>query len=155
MAPEDAGAACSGAGAERATRGAARPGRGAGRIFKRLPICCRPVRGLFTKTNVAIILAVGLLAAILIAATTGGIGKDDVPSDDVVVVDGNGISNDDFSRAMDQAAKQQGRQAAPNPGDPQYETIRDAALGDLLDIAWIQGEAEDQGISVSDREVQQ
>jgi parvulin-like peptidyl-prolyl isomerase len=113
------------------------------------------VKGLFTKTNIAIGLAVALLAAVLIAAATGGITKDSVPSDDVAVVNGTPITNDQFAAAMKQSALQQGLQAAPNPGDPQYTTIRDAALGDLLDIAWIQGEAKDQGIEVSDREVQQ
>jgi foldase protein PrsA len=113
------------------------------------------VKGLFTKTNIAIGLAVALIAAILIAATTGGITKDSVPSNDIAVVKGTPITNDQFAAAMKQSALQQGLQAAPNPGDPQYTTIRDAALGDLLDIAWITGEAKDQGIEVSDREVQQ
>ncbi len=113
------------------------------------------MKGLFTKTNIAIALAVALLAAVLVAATTGGIGKDSVPGDDVAVVDGDSITNDQFARAMDQSAKQQGLPAAPNPGDPQYETIRDAALGDLFDAAWIEGEGEEQGVAVSDREVEQ
>jgi foldase protein PrsA len=113
------------------------------------------VKGLFTKTNIAIGLAVALLAAVLIAATTGGITKDSVPSDDVAVVNGNPITNDQFATAMKQAALQQGLPAAPNPGDPQYTTIRDAALNDLLDAAWIQGEAKDQGVEVTDTEVQQ
>jgi parvulin-like peptidyl-prolyl isomerase len=113
------------------------------------------VKGLFTKTNIAIGLAVALLAAVLIAATTGGITKDSVPGDDVAVVDGNGITNDQFAAAMKQSALQQGLQAAPNPGDPQYDTIRDAALGDLFDIAWIQGEAKDQGVEVTDTAIQQ
>jgi foldase protein PrsA len=113
------------------------------------------VKGLFTKTNIAIGLAVALLAAVLIAAATGGVTKDSVPSGDVAVVNGTPITNDQFAAAMKQSALQQGLQAAPNPGDPQYTTIRDAALGDLFDIAWIQGEAKDQGIEVTDTQVQQ
>jgi foldase protein PrsA len=113
------------------------------------------VKGLFTKTNIAIGLAVALLAAVLIAATTGGVTKKSVPGDSIAIVKDTPITNAQFTNAMKQSALQQGLQAAPKPGDPQYTTIRDAALGDLLDIAWIQGEAKDQGVEVTDTQVQQ
>lgn len=124
-----------------------------------------------TKPRIAIALGVFVVASIVIAAATGGIGKASVPKDAVAVVDhvtvpsGTGVAGDppfikdgvitqaDFQRALQQAALRQRVTTVPQPGDPQYTTLRDQALGDLFDIAWITGEAKDQGISVSDRRV--
>ncbi len=111
--------------------------------------------GAFTKQRVAIGLGAVLVLAVVLVAVTRGIGDASVPSDDVAVIDGNDITKAEFDRSLEQAAKRQGLQQAPTPDSPQYQAIRDQALGDLFDIAWIQGEAEDRGISVSDREVQQ
>ena len=108
----------------------------------------------FSKTRVAAVLGVLLVVAIVIAALTGGITHANVPSDAVATVDGDDISKADFDRALEQTAKQQGVTQVPSPGDPQYEQLRDQAMGTLLDTAWIQGEAEDQGVTVSDRQIQ-
>ena len=120
----------------------------------------------FTKTRVAIGLGTILVIAIGLVAATSGLGDDSVPGDDVAVVDADvnaeaagiedgKISKEGFDRSLEQAAKRQGLQQAPTPDSPQYTAVRDQALGDLLDIAWIEGEAQDRGISVSDREVQE
>jgi parvulin-like peptidyl-prolyl isomerase len=93
--------------------------------------------------------------AVAAIAIFGDLGHDDVPDDAVAVVDGNAISQADFDRALDQAAAQQGLPEAPPPDDPQYEALRDQALNSLLDTAWIEGEGDEQGIEVTDREVQQ
>jgi parvulin-like peptidyl-prolyl isomerase len=106
------------------------------------------------KRNVAIALGAFLVILIVGFAVAQGIG-DDNPSDDAVaVVDGDEISQEDFDTAMLQAAKRQGLQQAPTEDNPQFTVIRDQALGDLFDIAWIQGEAEDRGIEVTDTEIQ-
>ena len=119
-----------------------------------------------------------LFATLLIALFAGfaiaqGIGKPSVPSDAIIVVtdapgevrtvtdchgkkvedDPGTITKDELDCAIQQTAAQGGLAKVPKPGDPQYEDLRNSAIGDLLDAAWIQGEAADRGISVSKRQV--
>lgn len=99
-----------------------------------------------------------LVLMVVLVAATSGFGKDDPSGDSVAVVDGQEISQEDFDRALAQAAARQGAGSncqPPAEDDPQYETLRDEALNDVLDQEWISGEAEEQGVSVSDREVQE
>jgi len=42
---------------------------------------------------------------------------------------------------------------APQPGDPKYKKTEEAALGEILDQIWIEGEAEELGIVVTDNEI--
>lgn len=95
---------------------------------------------------------------VVLVAATSGFGKDDPSGDSVAVVDGQEISQEDFDRALAQAAARQGAGSncqPPAEDDPQYEALRDEALNDVLDQEWILGEAEERGVSVSDREVQE
>ena len=100
-------------------------------------------------------LAVFLVAFFVVVAIAQGIGNPSVPSDDVAVVedapDGN-ISKDEFDTALEQTAAGQ-QIKVPSPDSPQYATIRDTALSNLITTRWIAGEAEDRGISVSDTEI--
>jgi len=100
--------------------------------------------------------AFGAFLVILVVgfAIAQGIGDDNPSGDDVAVVDGQAISQEEFDTALLQAAKRQGLQQAPAEDNPQYQVLRDEALGDLFDIAWIQGEAEERGIEATDTEVQ-
>jgi foldase protein PrsA len=123
------------------------------------------MRAGINRTWVAIGMGTALVVLFLIFAVTQGIGRAGVPSGDVAVVEDTNvdapaagiqdgkISQEGFNRALEQAAKRQGLQKVPAPGDQQYTTLRDQALGDLLDIIWIEGEAQDRGITVSSREV--
>jgi len=110
--------------------------------------------GLFAKRNVAILLGALLVLGVVLIAVIQGIGKDDVPSDGVAVVDGNEITQADFDTAFQQASSQAGLPQPPAPGDDQYQQVRDQALSALLDSAWIEGEGERQGVEVTDKEVQ-
>jgi parvulin-like peptidyl-prolyl isomerase len=110
--------------------------------------------GFFSKRNVAILFGAILVLGIVLIIAIQGVGKDDVSSDGVAVVDGEEISQADFDTAFQQAAQQTGLPTPPAPGDEQYEQVRDQALSTLLDTAWIQGEAERQGVEVTDKEVQ-
>ncbi len=99
-----------------------------------------------------------LVLMVVLVAATSGFGKDDPSGDSVAVVDGQEISQEDFDRALAQAAARQGAGSncqPPAEDDPQYEALRDEALNDVLDQEWILGEAEERGVSVSDREVQE
>lgn len=110
--------------------------------------------GLFSKRNVAILLGAVLVLGVILIAVIQGLGKEDVPSGGVAIVDGDEITQEDFDTAFQQAASQSGLQTPPAPGDDQYEQVRDQALSTLLDSAWILGEAERQGVEVTDKEVE-
>jgi foldase protein PrsA len=85
-----------------------------------------------------------------------GLGAPDVPSDAVAVVDDapdGTVTKTDFDAALQQQATMQGLKKIPDPSDPQYASLRDAAMSDVLLSRWVQGEAEDRGITVSDTEI--
>lgn len=110
--------------------------------------------GISSKTA-AIVLGAALVVIVAIVAVTTDLGTESVPDGAVAVVDGEEISVEDFETALAQSAAAQQLDAPPAPEDPQYEAIRDEALNSVLDTAWIQGEASERGVEVSDREVQQ
>jgi foldase protein PrsA len=94
-----------------------------------------------------------------IAIANGGVTQPSVPSGDVALVqevpNGLGdISQKDYDATFFQTWKRGGLQKAPKPGDAQYQQVREAALNDLLDQAWLSGEAKELGVDATDREVQ-
>jgi foldase protein PrsA len=94
-----------------------------------------------------------------IAIANGGVTHPSVPSGDVAVVeevpDGLGdISQEDYDRTFVQTWKRGGLQKAPKPGDAQYDQVHEAAINDLLDQAWLTGEADELGIDATEREIQ-
>jgi foldase protein PrsA len=106
------------------------------------------------------LLAFGLLLFLLFLgfAAVQGIGDPSVPSGDVAVVEdtpeGIGtLSEKEVERSIAQAAAQAGLKPVPKPGDPQYDELKESALGEALDRIWIQGEAAEMGIAVSKQEV--
>jgi parvulin-like peptidyl-prolyl isomerase len=108
------------------------------------------------KRLYAAVLAGALLITTLGFAVGRGLGAPSVPSGDVALVqdapDGH-ISQAEFNRALVQAAARQGVKQVPKPGDQGYDTLRDLAMSDVILTRWVQGEAEERGISVSDTEV--
>jgi foldase protein PrsA len=96
------------------------------------------------------------IALFVIVALAQGIGDPSVPSGDVAVVedapDGD-VTQEEFDAALEQAARRQGVPQPPPPDNPQYAALRDAAMSDLLLARWVQGEAEERGITVSDTEI--
>jgi parvulin-like peptidyl-prolyl isomerase len=102
----------------------------------------------------------GALFVVLFAgyAIAQGLGHPSVPSGDVAIVqhvpdDIATVSEADFKRALLQQAAQGKLKKAPQPGDDKYEELKTAALGELLDTIWIQGEAEELGISVTPKQI--
>lgn len=94
----------------------------------------------------------------LIFAIAQGIGHPSVPSGDVAVVedapDGlSPITEAQFQHALVQAAAEKKVTPVPKPGDKNYEELQEAALGNLLNSIWLQGQAEEMGISVTPKEV--
>jgi len=106
------------------------------------------------------LLAFGALFILLfvIFAIAQGIGDPSIPSDAVAVVEdappGLGtITKADFQHALVQTSAQKQEKSVPKPGDAKYEELKSTALGELLDAIWIQGQAEEIGISVTDKEI--
>lgn len=102
----------------------------------------------------------GALFVILFAgyAIAEGIGHPSVGDGDVAIVehvpdDVGTVTETDFRRALLQQAAQGGLKKAPKPGEKKYDELKEAALSELLDSIWIQGEAEELGISVTPKEI--
>jgi foldase protein PrsA len=102
----------------------------------------------------------GALFVVLFAgyAIAQGLGHPSVPSGDVAIVqhvpdDIGTVSEADFKRALLQQAAQGKLKAVPKSGTKKYEELKSAALGELLDTIWIQGEAEELGISVTPKQI--
>jgi parvulin-like peptidyl-prolyl isomerase len=109
-----------------------------------------------SKRIVAIVLAVLLVGGVALAAATVGLGKPAIPDGDVAVVDGvegGTVSQEDFDRGLEQAAAQLGLKEVPPPDDPQYQGLLDQAMQELLLALWVEGEAADRGITVTDEEI--
>jgi parvulin-like peptidyl-prolyl isomerase len=102
----------------------------------------------------------GALFVVLFAgyAIAEGLGHPSVPDGDVAIVQNvpdelGSVSEADFKRALLQQAVQAQLKKAPQPGDDKYEELKEAALGELLDTIWIQGEAEELGIAVTPKQI--
>ncbi len=106
------------------------------------------------------LLGFGALFVILFAgyAIAEGIGHPSVPEGDVAIVqsvpdDIGSVSEAEFKRAVVQQIAAGGLKKPPKNGSKKSEELRDAALGELLDAIWIQGEAEELGISVTPKQL--
>jgi hypothetical protein len=123
-------------------------------------------RGFLSKRNLAIIFGAALVLTVAITAAAIGVGHPSVPSDDVAVIDDASIdvpglvedghiSQANFNRFLLQTAKQNNLQAVPQPSNPQYKQLKDQAMQSALQIAWIVGEANRQGLTFTDTQVNQ
>jgi peptidyl-prolyl cis-trans isomerase C len=122
--------------------------------------------GFLSKRNLAIIFGAALVLTVAITAAAIGIGHPNVPSDDVAVIDDDSINVDglfedgvmsktDFDRFLGQTAKQNNLPSVPPPSDPQFKQLKDQAMQSALQIGWIVGEANKQGLSFTDTQIQQ
>ncbi len=99
------------------------------------------------------------VALFVIVAIAEGIGQPTVPDGAIAVVEGvddppgETISKEEYERGLVQAAARQGLREVPPADDPQYELLAEAAESDLILARWVNGEAEERGIEVTDREI--
>jgi parvulin-like peptidyl-prolyl isomerase len=110
-------------------------------------------------------LALILFAAIFILLFVGfaigqGLGSPSVPSGDVAKVQNvpdeiGTVSQDEFDHVMEQQEAQSKLKKPPAPGSKKYEEMKGAALGELLDQIWITGEAEELGVKVTNKQVEE
>ncbi len=112
-------------------------------------------------------LAISLTALTLTFGAFGCAGQSESPSlenpknDDepVALITGvpepwTEISKAKFDMAFLQAWKRSRLAAAPKKGDVQFERVKEKAMDDLLDQAWLTGQASELGITASNRQVQ-
>lgn len=96
------------------------------------------------------------VALFVIVAAAQGLGEPSVPDGAIAVVEDapNGtVTKEEFDRALVQAAARQGIKEVPATDDPQYQLLADAAEADLILARWVLGEAEERGIEITDREI--
>jgi parvulin-like peptidyl-prolyl isomerase len=108
-------------------------------------------------------LALVVFAALFVVLFVGfaiaqGIGQPSVPSGDVAIVKGvpdeiGTISEAELKRGVLQQVASGKLKKAPKPGEKKYEELQAAALGELLDSVWIQGEAEELGIEATPKQI--
>jgi len=106
---------------------------------------------LFGSAALLILLFVGF-------AIAQGIGHPSVPSGDVAVIEdapeGLGtITEKDLKHVVEITAASSGVKPLPKPGEEKYEELQKAALSELFNAIWIQGQAEEMGFSVTPKEV--
>jgi parvulin-like peptidyl-prolyl isomerase len=106
------------------------------------------------------LLVFGVVFVVLFAgfAIEQGIGSPSIPSDAVAIVedapDGLGtVTKVEYDKALLQTATTAGLKTPPKPGDAKYEELKEATLGALLDTIWIQGQAAEMGITVTDKQL--
>ncbi len=93
-----------------------------------------------------------------IVAISEGIGSPSVSSGNVAVIeDAPGDTGDitvaEFEHALEQSAAQAQLKEVPKPGDPQYDELKETALNAVLESIWLQGLAEEMGITATDAEL--
>jgi hypothetical protein len=103
-----------------------------------------------------------VLALAVVLTTAGyavfrGLGNPSIPSNAVAVVQDapNGtVTKAEFTAALPRELVNLQLPKLPKPGTPQYTTLQQSAMSDLLLERWIEGEAQERGIEVSPTLVQ-
>jgi parvulin-like peptidyl-prolyl isomerase len=91
-------------------------------------------------------------------AIAQGLSGPSVPSGDIAAISGvpddvGQISEAEYKLAVAQQVANGEPKKIPKPGSEEAEALKEAIMGQLLESAWIQGEAEELGISVTDKEI--
>jgi parvulin-like peptidyl-prolyl isomerase len=106
-----------------------------------------------------VLFAVAFIALFVIFAVAEGLGAPSVPSGDIALVSSapakfEHISEADYKTAVQQQEAQASLKKPPKAGSKKAEELHKAAIGELLQSAWIFGEAEELGIKVTQKEVE-
>jgi len=93
-------------------------------------------------------------------AVSQGLGSPSVPSGDVAKVQDvpdelSAVSKEEFDHVMAQQLAGAKLKKAPAPGSKKYEEMSKKALEELLDQIWITGEAEELGVKVTNKQVEE
>jgi parvulin-like peptidyl-prolyl isomerase len=99
------------------------------------------------------------IALFVVFAVAQGLGKPSIPSGDIALVTSvpselGHISEASYKKSLLQQEAQSGAKKAPKPTSKKGEELHTAAIGELLNKAWIFGEAEELGIELTKKEVE-
>jgi parvulin-like peptidyl-prolyl isomerase len=99
------------------------------------------------------------IALFVVFAVAEGLGKPSVPKGDIALVthvpsEIGHISEAAYKTSLLQQTAQSGQKKAPKPGSKKGEELHKAAIGELLNKAWIFGEGEELGIELTKKEVE-
>jgi parvulin-like peptidyl-prolyl isomerase len=102
------------------------------------------------------VIFIGLFAVFAVAE---GLGQPSVSSGDAALVKGapsgdSTISEAAVRKAVLQQASQAGQKKIPKPGEKKYEELQENAFKELIQNVWIKGEAEELGISVTEKQIE-
>lgn len=110
-------------------------------------------------------LALVIFGAIFVLLFVGfaiaqGIGSPSVPSGDVAKIQNippevGQISEKELERGVEQQAAQAKLKKPPAPGSKKHKELQEAALKEMIERAWITGQAEEMGIKVTDKQVEE
>lgn len=111
--------------------------------------------------RIGLILFGALFALLFLGVALGvGVGSSSprLPPRAVAVVEGvpadlGIITRAGLEQEMLQRVSFLGAKRAPRPGDEDYEDVRNQALSNLILIAWLQGQAEEMGIEITERQI--
>lgn len=105
-----------------------------------------------------LVFGAAFVALFVVVAIAEGVGSPSVPSGDVALVESvpsevGEVSQARFDHALELAAKQSGEKKTPKPGSAKYEELKETALNAIFEAIWLQGQAEEWGVSVTEKEV--
>jgi parvulin-like peptidyl-prolyl isomerase len=112
------------------------------------------------RQRLGLILFGALLALLFVGyAVAEGISSPSVPSGDVVIVEGvpeeiATISKEEYDRAFERQVQQTKLKKAPEPGSDEFEEVQEGALTELIDLIWVQAQAEEMDITATDKQVE-
>jgi len=114
------------------------------------------------RQRLALILFGALFVVLfVILAVTEGLGSTSVPSGDVAQVSSvpsefTNVSEDKLKRSIARLAVSGEEKAKkpPKPGSDKYEELQEKAMSELIEGVWIRGQAEELGVSVTEKQVE-
>ncbi|MBS1888822.1 MAG: peptidyl-prolyl cis-trans isomerase [Actinobacteria bacterium] len=106
-----------------------------------------------------VLFAVVFVGLFVVFAVAEGLGAPSVPAGDIALVSGppseiGHISEADYKHSLEQQEAQTGVKKPPKEGSKKAEELHKSAVGELINAAWIFGEAEELGIKVTNKEVE-
>jgi len=113
------------------------------------------------RQRLALILFGILLVALFVSfAVSQGLGSPSVPSGDVVKVQDvpdelATVSQKDFDRAFAQQVKAAKLKKRPAEGSKKFDEVKEATLTELIEGIWLRGQAEEMGITITDKQVEE
>jgi parvulin-like peptidyl-prolyl isomerase len=133
---------------------------GGGRGRPKKPGAPRAKRGLGSAQRAGLVLfAVVFIVLFVVLAVAQGLGAPSVPAGDIALVSSapakyEHISEADYKKSLAQQESQAGLKKPPKAGSKKAEELHKSAIGELLNAAWIFGEAEELGIKVTPKEIE-